>query len=103
MRYALCPMLYAMHTWEVWYPKAAATGLLLARGRLDPTDTLLMHAAPDFITVEVRDEEGARLAFAQDLPRTLQSPMCLLRRDGSSITREDLWPGDNQLGLTVLL
>ena len=93
----------SLQTWEVWYPKAAATGLLHARGRLDPTDALLVHAVPDFLTVEVRDDDGARLAFAQDLPRTLQSPMCLLRREGSSITREDLWPGESELGLPVLL
>lgn len=43
-----------MQTWEVWYPKAAATGLPFARGRLDPTNTLLVHAAPDVLTVEVQ-------------------------------------------------
>ena len=32
--------------WEVWYPKAASTGLLLARGELGPTDRLLLHAVP---------------------------------------------------------
>jgi hypothetical protein len=96
-------MLCLVETWEVWYPKAAATGLLLGRGRLDPTDALLVHAAGDVITVEVRDDDGARLAFGQDLPRTLESPLCLLRRDGARITREDLWPGDSELGLPLLL
>jgi hypothetical protein len=92
-----------METWEVWYPKAASTGLLHARGRLDATDALLVHAAPDFVTVEVRDDAGARLAFAQDLRRTLESPMCLLRRNGANITREDLWPLEEHIGLPVLL
>lgn len=49
-------------TWEVWYPKAAATGLLVGRGLLDATSRLLVHAAPDVITVEVSDESGTRLA-----------------------------------------
>ena len=44
-----------MEYWAIWYPKAAATGLLLGRGLLDQTDNLLLHAAPDVITVEVLD------------------------------------------------
>ena len=66
--------------WTIWYPKAAAAGLLLARGRLDAADQLLVHSAPDTITVEVTDETGRRLAYGQDLPQTLRSPMCRLRR-----------------------
>ena len=40
-----------LQTWEVWYPEAASTGLLVARGRLDPTGTLWIHAAPPTLTV----------------------------------------------------
>jgi len=90
-------------TWEVWYPKAAATGLLVGRGLIDATSHLLVHAAPDVITVEVSDEAGARLAFAQDLERTQTSPICLLTRDGSKIVRDDIWPDEAHLGLPVLL
>jgi hypothetical protein len=92
-----------MQTWEVWYPKAAATGLLLARGALDPTDVLLVHAVPDFVTVEVRDETGRRVAMGVDLERTLQSPICRLIRSGSSVLREDIWPTAEDHGLPVLL
>ena len=89
--------------WTVWYPKAAATGLLLGRGRLDPTDRLMVHAAPDTLTVEIVDEAGRRLAFGQDLPQTLEAPMCWLRRDGDAIVREDIWPNPEDLGALVLL
>lgn len=89
--------------WSVWYPKAAATGLLLGRGRLDATDQLLVHAAPDFLTVEVSDDVGRRLAFGQDLPQTLDSPMCRLRRVDGTIVREDVWPSQADLGSLVLL
>lgn len=92
-----------METWEVWYPKAAATGLLHARGALDPTDVLLAHAVPDFVTVEVRDETGRRVAIGVDLERTLQSPICRLTRTGGSVLREDIWPTAGDLGLPVLL
>ncbi len=89
--------------WTVWYPKAAATGLLLARGLLHAVDHLLVHAAPDILTAEISDQSGRRLAFGQDLPQTLSSPMCRLRRVDDRIVREDLWPDAADLGSLVLL
>jgi hypothetical protein len=93
----------SLQYWNVWYPKAAATGLLLGRGRLDPTDTLLVHAAPDTLTVEVFDETARRVAYGQDLPQTLDSPMCRLRRVDGTVVREDVWPSRADLGSLVLL
>jgi hypothetical protein len=90
-------------TWDLWYPKAAATGLSFARGRLDPTLVLLVHAPPDFLTVQVRDDEGRLIASGRDLERTLQSPICRLNREGARVTREDIWPQDSDLDLAVLL
>ena len=90
-------------SWEVWYPKAGATGLLLARGVMDTTDTILVHSAPEVVTVEVRDEEGRRLAFGKDLERTLASPMCRFQRYGGTIRREDLWPAQTDLESIVLM
>src|SRR5688572_16537008 len=90
-------------TWEVWYPKAASTGLLHARGQLAPTEKLLVHAVPNVLTAEVRNADGARIAFGQDLERTLRSPICLLTISGDTISREDLWPTDAELGLPIML
>jgi hypothetical protein len=92
-----------LHYWSVWYPKAAATGMHLSRCLIDPQAKVLLHAAPDVITVEVHDQSGTRIAYGIDLKRSQQSPICLLRRDGDSITREDLWPTDEDLGTVVLL
>jgi hypothetical protein len=89
--------------WEVWYPEATATGMLVGRGRLQHTETLLVHAVPDVITVEVSSTDGLRLAYGRNLKRTQQSPICRLRREGDSISREDIWPADADLGLPVLL
>ncbi len=89
--------------WEVWYPAAAATGLHIARGLLDSTDSLLFHAAPDVITVEVTDEGGVRLAYGKDLKRTEMSPMCRLQRRDNEVTRQDCWPSDADVGSVVLL
>jgi hypothetical protein len=89
--------------WSIFYPKAASTGLWMGRGMLDATDQLLVHAAPPVLTVEVHDGEGRRIAFGQDLEATEESPICLLQKKGDSITRRDLWPDDEHLGLPVLL
>jgi hypothetical protein len=93
----------ALEYWEVWDPRAAATGVLIARGQMDHTDSVILHAAPDVATVEISDSRGTRLAYGADLQRTQQSPMCRFRRQGSSITREDIWPQEEDVGSVVLL
>ena len=89
--------------WDLWYPKAAATGVPFARGRLDSTDVLLVHAPPPVLTVEVRDEQGNRLAMGVDLPQTGDRPIARLTRRGDEITREDLWPTAEDIGSLVIL
>jgi hypothetical protein len=89
--------------WTIWYPQAASTGLLVGRGLLDATERLLVHAAPPLLTAEVSGEDGRRLALGRDLKRTEESPICLLRREGERIVREDLWPGEAHYRLPVLL
>jgi hypothetical protein len=89
--------------WEVWYPRAAATGVLIGLGAVDPTESLILHSAPDVVTVEVSDGRGAQLAYGADLERTQQSPMCRLRRNGGSVTREDIWPAEDDIESLVML
>jgi hypothetical protein len=89
--------------WQVWYPKSAATGILVGRGLIDPADSILLHAAPDVITVEVYDQAGNRLGYGKDLSQTLESPICRLQRIGERISRTDIWPGEEDLGSLVLL
>ena len=79
--------------WDLWYPNAASQGLSFARGRLDETVVLLVHALPDAIRVEVRDDDGRLLASSDQLERTADRPMARLVRDGAAIRREDIWPG----------
>jgi len=93
----------SLEYWEVWYPEAGATGVLLARGLMDPAWAILFHSAPDVVTVEVRDERGHRLAYGMELRRTLFSPMCRFSREGERVLREGCWPGESDLGSTVLL
>jgi hypothetical protein len=92
-----------MHYWQVWYPKAGATGVYVARGAMDPTDSVILHSAPDIATVEVYDENGNQIAKGEDLERTLQSPMCRFTMTGDAVTRKDIWPNADDIGTLVLL
>lgn len=93
-----------MHTWEVWYPDAAATGLLVARGRLDPTGVLWLHAAPPTLSVAVRDGDDRVIARGEGLAREgARLPMTRLWIDEGRVRREDRWPDDADLGSRVIL
>lgn len=94
-----------LELWDLWYPYAAATGMPFARGRLDPTNVLYVHAAPEAITVEVRSDDGRILARGVDLPRTLQggSPITKLMRVGEQVVRQDLWLTDLDMNKPVIL
>jgi hypothetical protein len=89
--------------WELWYPDAAAQGLLVARGRLDATDVLLAHALPPSLRVEVRNDTGTVLARGDRLARTADRPIARLTRTGGRISRQDLWPDGSDLGRPVIL
>src|SRR5260221_8380333 len=92
-----------LQIWDLWIPDVAAVGVSFARGRLAVTDTLLVHAAPQKLIVEVVDERGVRVARGQDLPRTSDTRMARPRRAGDTVTREDIWPSEADYGVPVLL
>jgi hypothetical protein len=92
-----------LEDWDVWYPKAAATGISFARGRCDPTQAMLVHSAPPVLTVTVRTSDGQLLAQGIDLNATDETPMTRLTRRENSIHREDIWPTDGDIGTPVLL
>ena len=94
----------APQTWELWYPRAAATGLEFARGRIDPTEVLWVHAAPDALAVTVREGDDRVVARGEPLERRGERfPMTRLERRGSEIVREDRFPTDADLGALVIL
>src|SRR5688500_17201381 len=94
----------ANHIWDVWYPNAGAQGLPFARGRMDATETLLLHAAPDALGVEVRADGGDLRASGAQRARTGEYvPITRLQRTGDRVTREDEWPSEGDVGLPVLL
>lgn len=92
-----------LQIWDLWDPQAGATGLPFARGRLDATSVLLVHAAPPILTIEVRSDNGNRVAYTQDLAQTADRPMARLTVQGDQITREDVWPTQEDIGRVVIL
>jgi hypothetical protein len=92
-----------LQIWDLWFPQAAATGIPFARGRLDSTNVLWVHAPPPMLTIEVRSENGKRLAYAKDLPQTADRPVARLTLQGENIRREDLWPTQEDVGQLVIL
>ena len=94
----------ALEIWDIWYPNAGAQGLSFCRARIEHAERVFLHAAPDSLRVEVRDDDGSLLAFGDQLTRAGGAfTMTCLTRDGGRVTREDGWPRDDDLGSTVLL
>lgn len=92
-----------LQVWDLWYPKAAATGISFARGRLDSTDVLWVHAAPDVLSVWVREDDEL-VASGVDLERTGEElPTTRLWVEDGKVKREDRWPHDGDLGSLVIL
>lgn len=64
---------------------------------------VLVHAAPERLAVEVRADGGDLIAEG-DVDRDGDyTPITLVTLDGSGVTREEVWPVDEHLGLPVLL
>ena len=92
--------------WDLWFPGPGATGLSFARCRVngnDAGDRLLVHAAPPKLQVTVRDDAGQVLATGDGLERHQPGPMSYLVRRGATITLEDGWPTDQDIGRVVIL
>lgn len=89
--------------WDLWIPDAAAQGVSFARGRLDAIEAIIVHAAPEKLTVEVFDDNRNLQARGVDLPRTANTPMARLTCRGNTVTREDIWPSASDYGVPVIL
>jgi hypothetical protein len=93
-----------LHTWEIWYPGAGATGLEIARARIDPVEAVWIHAVPRKVAVTVRLGDDRVVARGEPLAREGDYiPMTRFAIEGDAITREDRWPTDADLGSIVIL
>jgi hypothetical protein len=93
-----------LHTWEIWYPGAAATGLAIARARIDPVEGVWAHSVPRTLAVTVRQGDDRLVAHGEPLERSgPYLPMTRLTLEGDAIRREDRWPTDADIGSIVIL
>src|SRR3954470_15736064 len=93
-----------IEVWDLWYPKAGATGISFGRGQVATrAEIMLVHAAPEKLTVTIYGSHGEILAKGTDLPMTLDTPMSRLTRRNNHIEREDIWPSVADLGQLVFL
>ncbi len=93
-----------LHTWEIWYPGAGATGIPIARARIDPVDGVWAHALARKGAVTVRLGDDAVVARGENLAREGRfKPMTRLWLEGDAVQREDRWPTDDDLGAIVIL
>ena len=77
-----------LQTWELYYPEAAATGVEVARARIDPTEVVWLHAAPPVLAVTVREGDERVLARGEPLRRTgPHFPMTRLEWRGTQVGR----------------
>jgi len=63
-----------LQTWELWYPGAGATGIPIARARIDPADVVWAHAVANEVAVTVRQGDDRVVARGEGLPRS--GPIC---------------------------
>ncbi len=89
--------------WDLRNPDGGGMGLEFARGRSAPTDVMLAHALPERVDVEVREESGGLVARGRGLRDDVSTPMSRLTLRDGEISRENIWPGGEDLGRPVIL
>lgn len=97
-------MAEGIEMWDLWYPSAGATGMPFARGRLDATDVLWVHSAPEALSVRVRTDDDTPVARGSSLRREGDYlPTTRLEKRGAEVVREDRFPRDADLGALIIL
>lgn len=96
-----------LEIWDLWFPAAGATGVSFCRSRVESDaagERVLVHAAPPKLEVTVRSgDDGSVVAKGEGLERGAEGPMTFLVRKGDTVTLEDGWPSEDDVGRLVLL
>jgi hypothetical protein len=90
--------------WTIRTSDGGATGLEFAQARIEARHrSILVHAPPTAIDVDVSSNGSQLIAMGRDLRGDGSAPMSRLRIEGLRITRTDVWPADADLGTIVVL
>jgi hypothetical protein len=89
--------------WELRNPDGGAQGLEFAKARMASHRVVLVHAAPTRLNVAVRSLNEQLIAIGTDLHAPGETPISRLTLDDLRIVRENIWPGEGDLGLPVIL
>lgn len=90
--------------WTIRTSDGGATGLEFAQARIEARHrSILVHASPTAIDVDVTSSGSRLIAMGRDLRGDGAAPMSRLRIEGLRITRPDVWPTDVDLGTVVVL
>jgi hypothetical protein len=96
----------AFTVWQLRSAEGGSAGLEFARSAIDPSRTVLVHAAPSRLDVEVLANGEHLIAIGRDLQPEGEegdTPMTRLVIDGTRVLRSQLWPDTADLGSVVLL
>jgi hypothetical protein len=89
--------------WELRSPDGGSQGLEFAKARMGHRRVVLVHAAPSRLNVVVRAVDEHILAIGADLHAPGETPMSRLTLDDLRVVRENVWPGEADIGLPVIL
>jgi hypothetical protein len=93
----------AYHVWALRGADGGSQGLEFARAKIGETDSVLVHAAPSVLDVEVFVNGERLIAIGTDLRASEDTPMNRLTIDGTRVVREAIWPSEEDRGAIVLL
>jgi hypothetical protein len=95
----------AFTVWDLRSTDGGASGLAFARASLDPSRSILVHAPPSRLDVEVRSNGEHLIAVGHDLRADPgeATPIARLVLDGTRVLRSQIWPTERDLGSVVLL
>lgn len=92
------------YVWLLRSSDGGAQGLEFARAQTDVVSTVLVHAAPTALDVEVLENGERLIATGRNLHvEGGPSPMARLFVDGVRVVRATAWPEDVDVGSVVLL
>lgn len=91
------------YIWELRNPDGAMLGVEWARGRSEAADVALVHSLPERIDIVVRDEDDHVVATGENLSGDEPTPMARLHVRDGAVSRESVWPTEEDLGRLVIL